>query len=57
MRWAKIGQKELAEKVGVARQSINTIVNGKAIPNSILLRKIAMALNCTVDDLYYNDYE
>lgn len=42
---------------GVTVQTISRILNARCCPNAILLRKIALVLNCTTDELYYDDFE
>lgn len=47
-----ITQAELAEKVNVARQTINSIETGKFIPSTLLAFKIAACLHTTVDAIF-----
>lgn len=47
----KITQKELAKMVGVSQSYIGDIESGRTRPNPILLKKIAEALNTTVEKL------
>lgn len=49
-------QEELADKIGIDRKTINRYINGKRIPDAIVLRKIAKALNCSVIDFYYRHF-
>ena len=49
---AGITQANLAEAVQVSRKSINAIENGIYIPSTVLSLKIAMVLNCQVEDLF-----
>ena len=49
---AGITQANLAEAVQVSRKSINAIENGIYIPSTVLSLKIAMVLNCRVEDLF-----
>lgn len=49
-------QEELADKVGVSRVMINKYMNGKALPNAIILNKLAKALKCSVNDFYYKHF-
>lgn len=44
-------QSELAEKIGVRSSTISQYEKGKRNPNISILKKIAIALDCTVDDL------
>ena len=46
-----MSQKELAEKVNVARGTINYICNGSRKPSTELLVKISKALNVSTDYL------
>lgn len=47
-----ITQQELAERVGVSRQSINAIEGGKYVPSMLLGLKIARELNARAEDLF-----
>ena len=47
-----ITQKELAEKTGMTRQSINNIENGKQYPTYFNIIKLAAALEINVEDLF-----
>jgi putative transcriptional regulator len=47
-----ITQAELAEKVHVSRQTINSIETGKFIPSTLLAFKIAASLLTTVDAIF-----
>ena len=49
---AGITQANLAEAVQVSRKSIKAIENGIYIPSTVLSLKIAMVLNCQVEDLF-----
>ena len=50
---AGLTQAELAERVGVSRKTINTVENGVFIPSTLLALKLARALRCNVEDLFY----
>lgn len=52
---SNISQVELAEKVGVSRQSIHAIEKGKYVPSTVLALKIAKVLNKRVEDLFFID--
>jgi putative transcriptional regulator len=52
---AGLTQAELAERVGVSRKTINTVENGVFIPSTLLALKLAKALKCKVEDLFYLD--
>jgi len=45
-------QGDLAEKVGVSRQTINSIETKKYIPSTVLALKIAKVFQMKVDDLF-----
>lgn len=47
-----ITQAELAEHIGVSRQTINSIESGKYIPSTVLALKIAEVFNCTVEGIF-----
>ena len=48
-------QAELAEKVGVTRQTISLIENGKYNPTLNLCLAIARVLNKTLDELFWEN--
>ena len=52
---AGLTQAELAERVGVSRKTINTVENGVFIPSTLLALKLAKALKCKVEDLFFLD--
>ena len=45
-------QAELAEKIGVSRQSINAIEKNKYVPSTVLALKIAQLFKVTVEDIF-----
>ena len=47
-----ITQADLAEKVNVSRQTINSIEIGKFVPSTLLALKIAKVFNTTVDEVF-----
>jgi putative transcriptional regulator len=47
-----ITQAELAEKVNVSRQTINSIEIGKYVPSTLLALKIARVFGTTVDEIF-----
>ncbi|UBM61027.1 helix-turn-helix transcriptional regulator [Marinilongibacter aquaticus] len=51
---AKMGmtQAELAEKVGVARQTIIAVEAGKFVPSTVLALKIAETLACPFEEMF-----
>lgn len=47
-----ITQEELANAIGVSRQSINAIESGKFVPSTILALKFARYFNVAVETLF-----
>jgi putative transcriptional regulator len=47
-----ITQQELADKISVSRQTINSIETQKYIPSTVLALKIADAFNTTVNAIF-----
>ncbi|NLR79369.1 helix-turn-helix transcriptional regulator [Chitinophaga eiseniae] len=45
-------QEDLAKKVGVSRQTINTIESGKYVPSTVLALKIARIFDITVETIF-----
>jgi putative transcriptional regulator len=50
-----ITQAELAEKVNVSRQTINTIEAGKYVPSTVLALKIARVFGKKVEEIFQLD--
>lgn len=48
----KITQEQLADLVGVSRQSINAIERGKYIPSTVISLKISEVFNTSVNKLF-----
>lgn len=48
----KITQEQLADLVGVSRQSINAIERGKYVPSTVLALKISEIFNISVNKLF-----
>jgi putative transcriptional regulator len=48
-------QAELAERIGIARQSLNAIENGKADPSLPLGMRIAKVFGIRVEDVFSDD--
>ncbi len=46
-------QAELAGQVGVSRKTVNTVENGVFVPSTIVALKLATALGCTVEELFF----
>ena len=49
-------QKHLAERVGVSRQSMNAIENGRHAPTVEVAMRIADVFGITVDELFELEY-
>ena len=49
---ANITQAELAEKIGVSRQTINAIEAGKYVPSTVLALKISKLFEKPVNDIF-----
>lgn len=49
--------KELAEKTGISKTTLNTIENGKTSPTLRQLEAIAIALDTTISALYDSKYK
>lgn len=47
-----ITQAELAELIGVSRQTINTIESNKYVPSTVLALKIARTFNKPVEEIF-----
>lgn len=47
-----IAQGELAEKIGVSRQTIHSIESNKYIPSTILALKIARVIEKAVEEIF-----
>ena len=45
-------QGELAEKIGVTRQAVNSIELGKYVPSTVLALKMAKLFNKPVEELF-----
>jgi len=45
-------QADLADKIGVTRQSINAIEKGKYVPSTVLALKIAKLFNEPVENIF-----
>lgn len=53
-------QEDLAGKIGVSRQSVNSIETGKFIPSTLLALKMAEVFGATVEVIFQlekNDWE
>ena len=47
-----ITQEQLAQRVGVSRQSINSIEKNRYVPSTVLALKIAQVLSTPVEDIF-----
>jgi len=47
-----ITQQDLAEKIGVSRQTINAIESNKYVPSTVLALKMARLFKKNVDELF-----
>lgn len=47
-----ITQAQLAEAIGVSRQTINTIESGKYVPSTVLALKMAKVFEKSVEELF-----
>ncbi len=50
-----ITQEELAQAVGVSRQTINAIEKGKYLPSLALAFKLSLYFETTIEELFYVD--
>lgn len=48
----KITQEELARRIGVSRQTINAMEQGKYVPSTVLALKIAVVCNKAVEAIF-----
>ena len=53
----RLTQQQLAEQVGVSRQTINAIESGKFIPLTLLARKIARTFRQPVEAIFQLEEE
>ena len=51
-RSAGLTQKDLSERAGVSRKSINAIENGVYVPSTVLALKISKILKCKVEEIF-----
>lgn len=47
-----ISQEDLANMVGVSRQTINSIERGRFVPSTVIALKIAGVFKCKVEDIF-----
>ena len=48
----RMTQQQLAEAVGVSRQTVNAIENGRFIPSTVLALKVARLFGKPVEDIF-----
>jgi len=48
----KLTQAELAEKIGVSRQTINAMEAGKYVPSTVLALKLSALFSVGVNDIF-----
>ena len=53
MRRKGINQLELSEMTGISQPQLSRYMTGRNTPSSFVLRKIARALGCSIDELSY----
>ena len=53
----RMTQQQLAEAIGVSRQTINAIESGKFVPSTVLALKMARIFEKPVEDLFMLDDE
>ena len=53
----RMPQQQLAEAVGVSRQTVNAIESGKFVPSTLLALKIARLFGKSVEELFSLDEE
>lgn len=52
-----MSQQQLADFVGCSRQTINVLEKNKYSPSFVLIKKISIVLNCSIDDLIQVEFE
>jgi molybdate-binding protein/DNA-binding XRE family transcriptional regulator len=48
-------QQDLAVRVGISRQSLSTLEAGRSVPSAAVALRLAQALGCQVEDLFWVD--
>ncbi|MDC1313103.1 helix-turn-helix transcriptional regulator, partial [Flavobacteriaceae bacterium] len=46
-------QEDISKKIGVSRQTINSIENNRFHPSILLCLKLSKELDCRLDDLFF----
>ena len=45
-------QQDLADKIGVSRQTVNSIEADRYVPSTVLALKMAKLFDCSVNDIF-----
>ena len=53
----RMTQQQLAEAIGVSRQTINAIESGKFVPSTVLALKMAQIFETPVEEIFMLDNE
>lgn len=53
----RITQQQLADAIGVSRQTVNAIESGKFVPSTVLALKMAQIFQKPVEDIFMLDDE
>ena len=53
----RMTQQQLADAIGVSRQTINAIESGKFVPSTVLALKMARVFDKNVEDIFQLDSE
>ncbi len=53
----RMTQQQLAEAIGVSRQTINAIESGKFVPSTVLALKMARVFDKNVEEIFQLDSE
>lgn len=48
-----ITQDDLAKKIGVSRQTINSIEKGRYVPSTVLALKLSIVFNKSINDFFF----
>ena len=52
-----VSQKQLADAVGLSRQTVNSIERGKFVPSALTVLKLARFFETNVDEIFFLDEE